>query len=327
MNKRMIYLISLIAEMSQKLNIPKRYSKKFINSGNEYLSPTEKIRIEDLTDHFVTAGIVGRTEVLPILGKDGYRVIEFEPDIIGGQFPYSASDLIQIKAGVPMYTKTGAEIPTIKQMEAKYSRLIAAAIDNRFEKQCAEVYLKGTYTDKNKKAHEVGVKADKPLSWTNGTTVFVDEVLKLALAYQTKHGMWPEIEVGENIFNAIKNEANDTRQNINKVEFRVDGNEPYLMIGTQKVELLVNAKGTDDKEIDTKNLIILSNVNNLAVGYGCFTYGDVAKNESVLVRSKVIAGDTKVEETTGSKGLWGKSAPMPLVLSTAKFERYKVTIS
>ena len=320
MNKRMIYLISLIAEMSQKLNIPKRYSKKFINSGNEYLSPTEKIRIEDLTDHFVTAGIVGRTEVLPILGKDGYRVIEFEPDIIGGQFPYSASDLIQIKAGVPMYTKTGAEIPTIKQMEAKYSRLIAAAIDNRFEKQCAEVYLKGTYTDKNKKAHEVGVKADKPLSWTNGTTVFVDEVLKLALAYQTKHGMWPEIEVGENIFNAIKNESNDTRQNINKVEFRVDGSEPYLMIGTQKVEL-------DDKEIDTKNLIILSNVNNLAVGYGCLTYGDVAKNESVLVRSKVIAGDTKVEETTGSKGLWGKSAPMPLVLSTTKFERYKVTIS
>ena len=81
-----------------------------------------------------------------------------------------------------MYTKTGAEIPTIKQMEAKYSRLIAAAIDNRFEKQCAEVYLKGTYTDKNKKAHEVGVKADKPLSWTNGTTVFVDEVLKLNMS-------------------------------------------------------------------------------------------------------------------------------------------------
>ena len=48
MNKRMIYLISLIAEMSQKLNIPKRYSKKFINSGNEYLSPTEKIRLEDI---------------------------------------------------------------------------------------------------------------------------------------------------------------------------------------------------------------------------------------------------------------------------------------
>lgn len=317
MNKRMIYLISLIAEMSQKLNIPKRYSTKFLNSGNEYLSPTEKIRIEDLTDHFVTAGIVGRTEVLPILGKDGYRVIEFEPDIIGGQFPYTASDLIQLKAGLPMYTKTGAEIPTIKQLEAKYSRMIAAAIDNRFEKQCAEVYLKGTYTDKDKKA----------LSWTNGTTIFADEVLKLALAYQTKHGIWPEIEVGETIFNAIKNEANDTRQNINKVEFRVEGNKPYLLIGTQRIELLVNAKGTDDKEIDTKNLIILSNVNNLAVGYGCLVYGDVQSNESVLVRAKVIAGDTKVDETTGSKGLWGKSAPMPIILSTAKFERYKVTIS
>lgn len=327
MNKRMIYLISLIAEMSQKLNIPKRYSTKFLNSGNEYISPTEKIRIDDLTDHFVTAGIVGRTEVLPILGKDGYKVIEFEPDIIGGQFPYSASDLIQLKAGLPMYTKTGAEIPTIKQLEAKYSRMIAAAIDNRFEKQCAEVYLKGTYTDKDKKALEVGVKTDKALSWTNGTTIFADEVLKLALAYQTKHGIWPEIEVGEAIFNAIKNEANDTRQNINKVEFRVEENKPYLLIGTQRIELLVNAKGTDNKEIETKNLIILSNINNLAVGYGCLVYGDVQSNESVLVRAKVIAGDTKVDETTGSKGLWGKSAPMPIILSTAKFERYKVTIS
>ena len=70
MNKRMIYLISLIAEMSQKLNIPKRYSKKFINSGNEYLSPTEKIRIEDLTDHFVTAGIVEQKFYLFLVKMD-----------------------------------------------------------------------------------------------------------------------------------------------------------------------------------------------------------------------------------------------------------------
>lgn len=327
MDKRMIYLISLIAEMSQKLNISKRYSTKFLSSGNEYISPTEKIRIDDLTDHFVTAGIVGRTEVLPILGKDGYKAIDFEPDIIGGQFPYSASDLIQLRAGLHMYTKTGTEIPTIKQLEAKYSRMIAAAIDNKFEKQCAEVYLKGTYTDKDKKVLEVGVKTDKALSWTKGKNIFVDEILDLALAYQTKHGVWPEIEVGKDIFNAIKNEANDTKQNINKVEFRVDGNEPYLMIGAQKVGLLINAKGTDDKEIDTKNLIVLSNVNNLAVGYGCLVYGDVKTNESILVRAKLIAGDTKVDETTGSKGLWGKSAPMPIVLATAKFERYKVTIS
>ena len=89
MDKRMIYLINLIAEMAKKLTIPKNYSSKFTASGNEYLSPTERIRIEDMNDFFVTAGIVGRTEILPILGKDGYEVIEFEPDIIGGQYPYS----------------------------------------------------------------------------------------------------------------------------------------------------------------------------------------------------------------------------------------------
>ncbi|CAK7053422.1 hypothetical protein [Fusobacterium varium] len=323
MEKRMIYLISLIAELSQKIDIPKVYSKKFEASGNKYLSPTERIRIIDLMDHFITAGIVGRSEVLPILGKDGDQITEFEPDIIGGQFPYSASDVTQLMAGVPMYTATGNEIPTIQQMEVKYSKKIAAAIGNRFEKQCAEVYLKGTYTDKDKKVLNVGVTEEENLTWT-GKKIST-EILNIILAYHTKHGVFPNVEVGEKIFNAIKDEADNSKQNINGVKF-IFGETPYLELGQKKIELLYNAKDSQDKIIDVSNKVILSIPKNLAVGYGCLTYGDAKTNETKILRSEFIAGDTRVDETTGNKGLWGKSAPMPIVLSTAKFKRYTITL-
>lgn len=325
MDKRMIYLINLIAEMAKKLTIPKNYSSKFTASGNEYLSPTERIRIEDMNDFFVTAGIVGRTEILPILGKDGYEVIEFEPDIIGGQYPYSPTDLITVQAGMPTVTKTGAEISSIEQLEAKATRIIAASIENRFEKQCAQVYLKGTYTDKDGKVLNVGVTSEDPLNW-NTKTKYSDEILKLCLDYQTKHGEFPKAEVGLTVFNALKNEANDTRQNINNVRF-VYGAAPYLEVSGQRIDLLVDAKGVDNVLIETKDLIILSTPSNLAVGYGCLQYGDVKSNASKLVKAKVIAGDLRVEAMTGSSGLWGKSAPMPLLLNVNKFKRYKVTIA
>lgn len=325
MDKRMIYLINLIAEMAKKLNIPKTYSSKFIASGNEYLSPTEKIRIEDMNDFFVTAGIVGRTDILPVIGKDGYEVIEFEPDIIGGQYFYSPTDLITVQAGVPTLTKTGSEISSIEQLEAKAARIIAASIENRFERQCAQVYLKGTYTDKDGKVLNVGTTGEESKTWATKSK-YSDELLKLCLDYQTKYGEFPKVEVGLTVFNALKNEANDTRQNINNVRF-VFGATPYLEVSGQKIDLLVDAKGVDNVLIDTKDLVILSTTSNLAVGYGCLQYGDVKSNASKLVKAKTVAGDLRVESMTGSSGLWGKSAPMPLILSTNKFKRYKIAIS
>lgn len=325
MNKRMIYLISLIAELSKKMNISKIYSTKFLNSGNKYLSPTEIIRIEDLTDHFVTAGIVGREEILPIVDKSGFTITEFEPDVIGAQAIYSPSDIIQLQAGIPLITSTGNEIPTIKQLENKYSRIIAAAIGNKFERMCAEAYLKGTYVDKDGLLINVGVVDNKSLSFT-AKTICSDEILALLLKYHTKHGMFPKIEVGEKIFTALKNEANNTRQNINNVKF-VFGEQPYLELGEKKIELLTNSKDTTGEVINTQNMIILSDPKGLAVGYGCLMYGDIKSNESKLIRAEMIAGDTRVEETSGSKGLWGKSAPMPIILSLEKFERYEVTFA
>ena len=325
MDKRMIYLINLIAEMAKKLNIPKTYSSKFIASGNEYLSPTEKIRIEDMNDFFVTAGIVGRTDILPVIGKDGYEVIEFEPDIIGGQYFYSPTDLITVQAGVPTLTKTGSEISSIEQLEAKAARIIAASIENRFERQCAQVYLKGTYTDKDGKVLNVGTTEEESKTWATKSK-YSDELLKLCLDYQTKYGEFPKVEVGLTVFNALKNEANDTRQNINNVRF-VFGATPYLEVSGQKIDLLVDAKGVDNVLIDTKDLVILSTTSNLAVGYGCLQYGDVKSNASKLVKAKTVAGDLRVESMTGSSGLWGKSAPMPLLLNVNKFKRYKIAIS
>ena len=323
MNERMIYLISLIVAATQKINVPQVYSQRFKSSGNVYYSPTEKIRIDDLTDHFLVAGLVDRNEILPLLGKDGFNTLEFEPDVIGGQFQYQPSDLLMVGAGVPLYTKDGKEITSIQALEAKYAKMAAAAITNKFERQAADAYLKGTYTDKAGKTYDVGVKTAKTLNWTG--KIKSDELIALQMDFVTKHSIAPKIEVGLAIFNSLKNEANDTRQNINAVKFNA-GDEPSLTVGNLKVELLKNAKGADGKLIDTKNSLILSDTSILALGYGCLTYGDVKTNESKLVRSDLVAGELAVEVTTGSKGLWAKSAPMPVLLSTTRFNRYTITL-
>ncbi|MGB6129617.1 MAG: hypothetical protein WBG30_12760 [Psychrilyobacter sp.] len=323
MNKRMIWLAALLNAATQKLEVPKTYSSKFEGSGNKYLSPTEMIRVDDMMDHFVVAGIVGRNEVLPILGKDGFSKLEFEPDIIGGEFPYSASDITTVNAGVPTYTTNGKIIDSVKAMEAKYVKMGAAAIVNKFERQCVDAYLKGIYIDKKGKELNVGVKTNKSLALAS--KIISDVILGLALDWTTKKGGRPKIEVGLTVFNKIKNEANDTKQNINKVSFSYTDTGASLQVGALKIELLVDGIGTDGKVVDTSKMIILSDPKTLAVGYGCLTYGDVKTNETKIIKAEKLAGETRVEATSGSKGIWTKSAPMPVLANIKKYIRYVAT--
>jgi hypothetical protein len=324
MNEKMIFLISLIAAAQQKIQSSQIYTKKFLSAGNKYLSPTETIRIDDMLDHFVVAGIVGRKDVLPLLKKDGFKKTEFEPDIIGGTYPYSASDIINLRAGIPTYTTDGKEITSEKALEVKYAKLSGAAIYNRIERQCVDAYLKGTYTDKDGEVHNVGTTGV-------GTTfalvdkVVSDEVLKKITAYIKTNKIVPKVEAGITIFNAIKNEARSSETNINKVDFTYEGETAVLTIAGKRVEMLIDGIGTDGINIDTANMLILSDPNTLAVGHGCLTWGDVKTNETKLAKAELIAGELKVEETTGQKGLWAKSAPMPVVLNKDKFLRFKCT--
>ena len=324
MTDKMIEIVALINAAKQKIKVPTTYSNRFFASGNKYLSNTEKIRIDEMNDHFINAGIVGRNDILPILNKDGFQTIEMEPDIIGGQFHYSASDLTNIKAGVPTYTTDGKAIDSIGAMKAKYSKMAAASIVNRLERQAADAYLKGTYTDKGGKIHDVGVTGSgTALSFTD--KVASDEIIKKVTAYRKKYGVTPKTEAGINLFNKVKNEAKDASTNINGVTFQFGENEITLSIGALKIVLLEDATGTDGNNIDTSNMLILSDPNTLAVGYGCLVYGDVASNASVLARAETVAGELRVEETTGNGGVWAKSAPMPLIANVNKFNRYNCT--
>jgi hypothetical protein len=319
----MIHIVALINEATQRIKVTTIYTKKFMAPRNKYLSNTEKIRIDEMNDHFISAGIVGRDQVLPILNKDGFKTAEMEPDIIGGQFPYSAGDLTNIKAGVPTYTTDGKEIGSEAAMEAKYAKMAAASIINRLERQCADAYLKGTYTDKDGTTYNVGVTSGTTLSFTD--KVASDEVIKKVVAFRKKYVVTPKVEAGINLFNAIKNEAKDAATNINGVSFQIGVEELTLSIGSLKIVLLEDATGTDGNNIDTSSMLILSDPNTLAVGYGCLVYGDTASNASILARAEKVAGELKVEEMTGGKGLWAKSAPMPVLANTSKFNRYSCT--
>lgn len=323
MNEKMIHLIALINAAKQRIQIPQVYSKKFMAAGNKFLSNTEAIRVDEMLDHFVIAGIVGREDILPLLGKDGFKSIEFTPDIVGGTFAYSASDLTNIKAGVPTYTTDGKEIDSVAAMETKYARIASASVSNRIERQCADAYLKGTYTDKDGTVHNVGVTSGTTLAFSNkvASDVILDKITK----YIKKYGVSPKVEAGVTLFNNIKNEALNASQNINGVSFSFQGDTASLSVAGKKIEMLMDAVGTDGNNIDTSTMLVLSDPTTLAVGYGCLVWGDIKSNESKIARSELVAGELRVEETTGQKGIWAKSAPMPIVVNTNKFNRYNCT--
>jgi hypothetical protein len=323
MNEKMIHLIALINAAKQRIQVPQVYSNKFMAAGNKFLSNTEAIRVDEMLDHFVVAGIVGREDILPLLEKDGFRSIEFTPDIVGGTFAYSASDLTNIKAGVPTYTTDGKEIDSIAAMEAKYARIASASVINRIERQCADAYLKGTYTDKSGTTHNVGVTSATTLAFAD--KVASDMVLAKITAYNKKYGVSPKVEAGVMLFNAIKNEALNAATNINGVSFTFVGDVPTLTVAGKKIEMLLDATGTDGNNIDTSTMLIMSDPATLAVGYGCLVWGDVKSNESKIARAELVAGELRVEETTGQKGIWAKSAPMPIVVNVNKFSRYNCT--
>jgi hypothetical protein len=321
MTKEMIVIIAMIN--AAKYEIAQNYFKKF--GANKYQSITSKIRVDDMASYFVTAGIVGRMDELPEIKVNGFGTLEVEPDIVGGTTPYTPTDLLEIKAGIPTYIN-GKTIPASDRVKAKHVKILNSAIENRKEKMAAEIFLNGSTYDKGGKLVSFGLNAVDALNFTD--KVASDLIEDLIIKYQSKYGVIPTVEVGRDVFNKIKNEARDVRQNINNVSVLANPSNPSemaLTINGRKITLLMDAINTKGVAIDASKRIALYDPNRLATAFAGLSYGDIKSNETNVVATELLAGETRVNETIGSKGLWAKSAPLPVIVDVKTFLRYDAT--
>jgi tartrate dehydratase beta subunit/fumarate hydratase class I family protein len=321
MTKEMIAIIAMIN--AAKYNIAQNYFKKF--TANKYQSITSKIRVDDMASYFVTAGIVGRMDELPEIKVNGFGTLEVEPDIVGGTTPFTPTDLLEVKAGIPTYIN-GKTIPAKDRVKAKHVKILKSGIENRKEKMAAEIFLNGSTYDKGGKLVSFGLATASALDFTD--KVASDLIEDLIVQYQSKYGIVPTVEVGRDVFNKVKNEARDVRQNINNVSVIANPSNPMemaLTINGRKISLLMDAIDTKGNTIDASKRITLYDTNRMATAYAGLSYGDIKSNATNIVATELLAGETRVSETIGSKGLWAKSAPLPVVVDVKTFIRYNAT--
>ncbi|MCJ8342475.1 MAG: hypothetical protein MJH09_06450 [Cetobacterium sp.] len=320
MNKTMIMIIALVS--AAKYSYPQPYLNKFIGNNNYYDAITEKIRLDDLYTHFIEAGIVNRNDELPIIKVNGFDKLEVEPPIVGGEIPYSASDLLALGAGVPEYTIDGQILTAEDTLKKKYSTILKASIENRKEVMAGDIFLTGKTIGPHGEEIDMGLEKEKSLTLTGKNVT--DEISSLISNYYIKHAIAPTIDVGINIFNKIKSEALNAKQNVNKVVIHGNPADPsnmYLTVNDIKIGLL-----SRHKKIDPANKIVLYNPLVMGLAFAGLTYGDIKTNETKVVKARLLANETRVTEQNGSKGLWAKSAPLPLVINIKQFERYNVTL-
>lgn len=320
MNKTMIMIIALVS--AAKYSYPQPYLNKFIGNNNYYDAITEKIRLDDLYTHFIEAGIVNRNDELPIIKVNGFDKLEVEPPIVGGEIPYSASDLLALGAGVPEYTADGQILTAEDTLKKKYSTILKASIENRKEVMAGDIFLTGKTIGPHGEEIDMGLEKEKSLILTGKNVT--DEISSLISNYYIKHAIAPTIDVGINIFNKIKSEALNAKQNVNKVVIHGNPADPsnmYLTVNDIKIGLL-----SRHKKIDPANKIVLYNPLVMGLAFAGLTYGDIKTNETKVVKARLLASETRVTEQNGSKGLWAKSAPLPLVINIKQFERYNVTL-
>lgn len=320
MNKTMIMIIALVS--AAKYSYPQPYLNKFIGNNNYYDAITEKIRLDDLYTHFIEAGVVNRNDELPIIKVNGFDKLEVEPPIVGGEIPYSASDLLALGAGVPEYTADGQILTAEDTLKKKYSTILKASIENRKEVMAGDIFLTGKTIGPHGEEIDMGLENEKSLILTGKNVT--DEISSLISNYYIKHAIAPTIDVGINIFNKIKSEALNAKQNVNKVVIHGNPADPsnmYLTVNDIKIGLL-----SRHKKIDPANKIVLYNPLVMGLAFAGLTYGDIKTNETKVVKARLLASETRVTEQNGSKGLWAKSAPLPLVINIKQFERYNVTL-
>lgn len=324
MNKTMIQIIALIA--AAKFSLPQPYLNKFVINNNYFDAITSKIRLDDLYSHFVEAGVVNRGDKLPVIKVNGFDKLEIEPPIVGGTFNYSSDDLIALQAGISEYTINGSELTAEESLKKKYTTIAKASIENRKERMAADIFLTGKTRGPNNEEIDMGLEEIKTLNLTGKNVT--DELMNLMSDYFTKHSVTPAVDVGIDIFNKIKEETKNIKQNLNKIA--VYGNPSdlgsmYLTINEFKIGLLTKHK-SDDTLINPKNRVVLYNNLSMGVAFAGLTYGDIKTNSTKVIKSRLLADETRVDEIDGSKGLWAKSAPLPLVINVKQFERYNVTL-
>lgn len=318
---RMIFLTALIGKAERKLKKTPFFTTLFEEAGNEIVSPTTTIALDNFEDYFVDAGIARKGETLKIMGQDGMRRDIVTPDDVGGTYEYTAEDLLRIEAGQTQFVN-GKQVDAQKNFDMTTTDKGGAAIDNKKETLCAEVFMKGKYVGADG-VLEIGQKTDLTKSIAYGSVL--ETLEEMQLEFETDKTIVPNVVVGGTIFAEIKRELRAMNTNISGATFDFKGFSA-IKNGNVTYIQMPKFKGSDGQLFDTSLYVGFYDPQILAMGFASIMYGDQNSSKPKLATGKLLAYDEPVT-SRGTGGITCASSPLPYIALKNRFERYKITLT
>ncbi len=314
-------LTALFAVVEPKVQT--HYLGRFQNANPEYMSDNETILLKDLNDYLVEANIIERGSEIPFIKVNGVESMAITPDIVA-----AAYELKPIMNGGTVTFIGGQQVDPQKYQEDRLLLKLKNAILKTKEKMAANAFLQGKYIQANTQT-EIDFKFNNPIvkdakKIDNWVTFFFDIIDD----YEKKNGVMPDrIELGRTLFDKlIKNNEfiEVAKAYSNSIGLSSDEKQVYLDLLGQRISKLRTAQDFDGNDIQTDNMIYLSNDNALVPVFAALEAVDSTGKPYVFVGKEILDQTLANKETARAK-MFCKTGFAPVVALKDLIVRYEIS--
>jgi len=307
-----------------------RYTALFKAMGNEYMSNRSTLSLKDMFDNWEYAGIGKAGDMLKVLSNNGVNVLEITPPQVGSQVSFSPEELEMINSSQAQ--EAYGYINLIKEIEAKKVKKIASSVVNTTELMAQSIFLTGVYGD-----FDFGIPAATALTLKNAddlATQIIDQIEK----FEVENGYQGRVFMGSKGINALMNQARSTSNSkanntsitlADKFNDAERGSGFTFMLGAYNVEIekLPLARKEDGTFIDTSEMMIITAMENLGVGYAGVKVSNPNNIPDILKTDLYVDLGTVTDKRNPDVFIFGKGFPLPVIANEKLHRRFTLTIS
>lgn len=322
-SKKQAELIGVFVGLPTKVNdyYLKKFNKQINTIGSE-------IKFDEYITELIRLGIVPRGTKAPIVKINGFTRSSVIPDIISGESPLTVDELLQIQAGQVETVVNGNIINNLEALKQRHLDKLKSGWLNTMSAMASEVFLTGKVTLPTSKdvidygySNVVDKQVKKAeMNWYIFFTNLVNDYVK-------ENGIYPtDIEVDSKVFEAMLSDSNFVEQikAFSNVNLGKEGETVILNVLGAKVKLLPKAFGLNGDEIDTANLIYVSNNEAFIKGFAGITTANNGKLE--VINTDVLISE-EVKNNPASQSYLLESAFCPIIPLAKRVKRIKLTLT
>lgn len=308
----------LIGAISVINTVKTPYWDMFAKARAPYMALSNVIRVDEVMNTLIEAGIVARGTSLPSLTIDGHSTVTVKPDVVGGSIGISALDTLNANAG-EVVVVNGEQIKVSKYDETKKLETLKSSIDNTKEKMATQALLTGEVATAGGKKVNLALNAETEITKTEKT--YLSFFTRIVNNYFQETGHYPSrILIGSDIIDGIITDIQTSPKGIEMYSISATANGG-MKISITGVGVTIEGFPINSIGVDTSSKIhVMNDATFVPIYAGLEFIGTTGSPE--MIRAEVISDITAANEETGTSKIFAKSAPFPVIILPNLLKRY-----